>query len=87
MGFHIRCHFGIFVWGADLHAEGVHDGIDGFEAWVGACAEGLVRALAALQPRRGLPPKIEKRSLYYRWVGPLLEKREKWRTLSDGIPS
>ena len=22
----------------ELHAEGVQDGIDGFEAWVGACA-------------------------------------------------
>jgi hypothetical protein len=48
VGFHIRRRLGIFIREADLalafgddrelHAEGVHDGIDGFEAWVGACA-------------------------------------------------
>jgi hypothetical protein len=54
-----------FAFGDDgeLHSEGVQDGIDGFEAWVGACAQGFVQALAALQPRRGLAPKAEKHSL------------------------
>jgi hypothetical protein len=31
----------------ELHAEGVQDGIDGFEAWVCACTQGFVQALPA----------------------------------------
>ncbi len=37
----------VFSNDSELHAEGVQDGVDGFEAWVCACAQGFVQALPA----------------------------------------
>ena len=94
-------HFGIFVWQADLalafgddgelHSEGVQDGIDGFEARVGACSGPkyskvngsgqecpLYTGLGenALTLRRGCRSC---RGPFGKLSAGFLEKREKWR--------
>jgi len=37
----------VFADHGELHAQGVQDGIDGFKAWVCACAQGFVQAFPA----------------------------------------
>lgn len=57
MRLHIHRHLRIVAWEVELalvlgddrevHTQCVQDGIDGFEAWMCAWAEGFVQALAA----------------------------------------